>query len=159
MPDTSNFSALYPYIRTLLGDIFSVPMYSNDQLDMGIRMGTLDEYPTFVASEVTTEFTPAVSIPQDKLRLSVKAALALLRPAAGEGSYRTPMLSVSNKNNIGYMDLKILLKELTDGGINIVLGDNEFDQAFNGITTVPMLLGRFGIVGGVLSNWNNWQSL
>ncbi len=159
---TTPFSILYPFIRTLLGDIFTIPSYSNDQLDMGIRQALLFEDPCFaevtlINPEGDQEITPAIVNASDKLRVCVRSAIALLRPSSDAGSYRTPMLSVSTTVSISYTDLKSLLRELTDGGLNIVASDNEFDQAFNGITTVPALLNRFGVTSSILANWGNQQ--
>ena len=125
-------------------------------------MGLLFEEPTFAETTTVASgdqlITPPVTVANDKLRLSVRGALALLRPTADEGGYRTPMLSVNSRGNISYQDLKTLLNELVNGGMNIVVSDNEFDQAFNGISTVPGLLARFGITSSTLVNWGIQQS-
>lgn len=157
----STFDALYPFVRTLLGDIYTVASYSNDQIDLGIRMGLLQEdvytEVAMVSPSGDRTIDPPVQKKLDQLRVSVRAALALIRPASDEGSYRTPMLSVSTRTNISYQDLKTLLKTIVDGDMNICVSDNEFDQAFAGITTIPALLARFGITQSTLTNWGNNQ--
>ena len=129
-------------------------------LDAGIVLACYEEYPAF--SQVTDAsgnnfITPDLAVP-DYFRISIRSALNLMRPNQDEGSYRTPMLSVSKRNAIAYEDLKEKLQEILDGGVNVVVGDNEFDQAFNGISSVPALLARFGITSSTLVNWGNQQT-
>lgn len=154
------FSYLYYPVSTLLGDIYSVPLYSSPMLDRGISFALYDEYPKFNAgldASGNNVITPDLAVP-DYQRISIRSALQLMRPQQDEGSYRTPMLLVSKRNAIAYEDLKGKLQDILNGGANICVGDNEFDQAFNGITTVPGLLARFGITSSTLVNWGNNQT-
>lgn len=154
------FTNLYRPLQTLLGDIYSVPSYASSMLDRGISLALYDEYPKFQESTDVSGnsfITPDLTVP-DYQRIAIRSALALMRPQQDEGGYRTPMLSVNKRNSIAYEDLKGALQDILNGGINVVVGDNEFDQAFNGITTVPGLLARFGITSSTLVNWGNNQT-
>lgn len=157
---TTAFTSLYPFIRTLLGDTARLPVWSNDQIDMGLRLGLLQEEDYVELTDISItgdkQVSPELPAKIDYLRVSVRAALALITPAATEGSYRTPMLSVTRGANVSYQDMKMLLQKLVNGGDSIIVSDNEFDQMINGFTTVPTMLSRFGVLNGIV-DWKGIQ--
>lgn len=138
----SAFADLYPTIRTMLGDIGAVPGYSNDQLDLGIRMALLDEegFDESPSQAIAPDITQKV----DKRRIALKSAISLLSPSSGQMSYRTPVLSVSRENgragHLGY--LEDCLRSLVDGDLALA-GDDEWDALFNGPSRVSSRLGSF----------------
>ena len=139
---TTPFTTVYPYARTLLGDLDTIaPIWSDDQLDLGIRVGLLQEESYSEVATVSAsgdrEITPALATKGDLFRIALRTALGLLSPSMQEGSYRTPMLSVSRGRNLNYEDMQRSLQVLVDGGEATALSDSEFDQFIAGRTTVP----------------------
>jgi hypothetical protein len=134
----TTFTKFYPYARTLLGDTGRVNLYSNDQLDLAIRLGLLEEEDfeetnlTFASGD--REIIPDVTDKVDIFRISVRAGLAMVRPTAGQNSYRTPVLSVSRGGGLDSLAVKLetMLNKLT-GAKSDVDGDTDLDKWLTGM--------------------------
>jgi hypothetical protein len=138
----SAFTLIYPTQRTCLGDIGLVQMYSNAQLDMGIRAGLLEDATMLsnmvmggppmgmsltnyyedpnVSGNILPNFPDSVIGRVDQYRISIRASLALLRPSIGIKGYRTPVTSVTRNQAEVIAELKQQLALCTSE--NVVLG-------------------------------------
>lgn len=140
----SNFSALYPTIRVMLGDIDELcPGYSNGQLDMGIGVALLLDgemtESTLGASGSGRTITPDVTDKDDILRISVRAAIAMLSPSVGNFSWRSRVLSVTRNNNAHLQYLIDLERKAVDGGFTFY-SESEWDQFCRGTSNVTRQL-------------------
>lgn len=136
------FTLIYPIQRTCLGDVGLVPIYSNAQLDMGIRCGLLED-----ATMMTNRTWGGPPMPQpanyyyedtgnpgnilpdfpagqtglvDQYRVSIRASLALLRPSIGVKSIKTPVTQITRNQTEVLSELKQQLALCTSE--NVVLG-------------------------------------
>lgn len=129
------FSTLYPPTRTLLGDTATIPGYSSDQLDLGISLALLQETAFAEGAQDATgrTITPDLAVNNDKIRIAVRSAIALVQPQAGAFSYKTKVLSIQRDNGVngqlGY--LQGLLRDIIDGGF-VVASETEWDQFVRG---------------------------
>ena len=139
------FSDLYNPMRTLLGDIGEFPAWSDAQLDLGISAALLSEDGY---DEATGTIVPDLATKTDKLRISLKSAIALMSPSSGKMSYRTPVLSVSREDgrsgHLGY--LEELLRELDNGSFAID-SEDEWDKFFDGPRLVSARLSKLSFDG------------
>lgn len=131
----SNFSALYPVVRVFLGDTNeSAPGYTNDQLDMGIKLALLkdEEFSEGTVASGVRTITPDVTDKEDQLRLSIRAAKGLLSPNRGPFSYRTKVFSVSRNLEAHMRFLDEEERKVVDGD-TVILTDTEWDQYARGV--------------------------
>lgn len=137
----SAFSELYPALRTLLGDIGTVSMYSTAQLDMGISNGLLEDA---TYSEVAGAISPDIASKTHKMILALRAALALVSPTRNLQRYTTKVLSVTRDTGEGSyaMWLEGKLAELVDGTLQIG-SDSEWDVFLRGTADTIAELGSF----------------
>lgn len=132
----SLFSELYSTVRTLLGDVGAIPVYSNAQLDMGISLAVMqeDSYDEGLVGP-DKAITPDIANKTDKLRISVRSAITLISPQSGASSYRTKVLSITRENSrnahLGY--LLSLLRDLEEGKF-VVASETEWDLIIRGTT-------------------------
>ena len=136
------FSVIYPYQRTCLGDVGLIPIYSTAMLDMGIRVGLLEDatmltsltwggppMPRPVAYYYEDEANAGNILPDfpagqtgliDKYRITIRATLALLRPSIGVKATKTPVTQVTRNQAEVIAELKQMLVNCT--GENIIVG-------------------------------------
>lgn len=138
----SAFTLIYPTQRTCLGDIGLVPMYSTAQLDLGIRAGLLEDatmmtsrtfggppmsLPASYYYEDTT--SPGNILPDfpatqnglvDQYRISIRAALALVRPSISIKAIKTPVTQITRNQAELIAELKHQLSLCTSE--NVVVG-------------------------------------
>jgi hypothetical protein len=110
---TTAYTALYPTIRALVGDVGLVVQWSNDQLVLALDAGLLSEE-DFDGDG--TNVTPEVTAKADKLRICLRTAIVLLSPGSREGGYRTPVLSVTRGHDRPLDELQAALRTLVEGG-------------------------------------------
>lgn len=111
----TNFTELYPIVRTLLGDIGALAKYSTIQLDLVIRAALLKEEGF---NETTPQvIDPAITSKTDLLRIAIRSALAMVRPSSGPNSYRTAALAVTRGGGADTLVAKLEqeLHNLEDG--------------------------------------------
>jgi len=142
----THFSDLYSPTRTFLGDISAIPMYSEDQLDLGIESALLlsnGEFSEGPEDSGERTITPDLT-GNAKARLAIMAAIALLSPASGAMSYRTKVLSVTRENgragHLGWLESQ--LHELTNGSM-AVASETEWDQFLRGSAEAISKLNSF----------------
>jgi hypothetical protein len=124
----ADFSTIYPTLRTCLGDIGLIPIYSNAQLDMCIRVGLLEDAAMQPAGafyyEDNGNILPAFPAGQtglvDQYRIAIRAALALLRPSIGVKQIKTPVTTITRNQADVISELKSMLTQCT--GSDAVLG-------------------------------------
>ena len=132
----SAFTLIYPTQRTCLGDIGIVPLYSNAQLDMGIRAGLFEDEtmmtnrtwggppmptPQFSYHEdpanpgnILPEFPDSQSGRVDQYRIAIRATLALIRPSIGIKGTKTPVTQVTRNQAEVVAELKYMLAQCTN---------------------------------------------
>lgn len=144
----SDFSLLYPTVRTFLGDINpSYPAYSDAQLDLGIGASLLQDG-DFSEGDLNVSggrtIAPDATAKTDQLRLSARAAINLLSPNSGALSWGTRSMRVSRGNNwqahLGY--LQGLLRQ-AEGGNFAVASETEWDQFIRGTSDTIAKLSQF----------------
>lgn len=140
----SKFSDLYPTVRVMLGDIDELcPGYSNGQLDMGIGVALLQDSEMTESSLSSSgggrTITPDVTDKDDTLRISVRAAIAMLSPSVGSMSWRSRVLSVTRNNNAHLEYLKELERKVVEGGF-VFYSETEWDQFCRGTSNVTRQL-------------------
>ena len=128
------YSAVYEYIRTRLGDLDSTNYdYSSDMLDASITWVLLFEPVTGYAKVAdSTTITPDITDDNDKTKeLCLKACLVLLAPAE-TFSYRTAVLDVDRSGDTSKQDLIASIEEDLDtllaGGNKPIKSDGSIDQ-------------------------------
>lgn len=143
----SQFSELYPPVRTLLGDFSAVaPSWSNAQLDMGIQNALLQEEGFFVGEpdESGQTITPDLEEKSDIYRVSLRTAIALLSPSSGAFSWRTRSFGATRENgragHLGYLESE--LRRITDGDF-AAASETEWDQWLRGTSAAVAKLGSF----------------
>ena len=127
------FSALYPYARSLLGDIGQMCMYSNTQLDAAIRMGLLEDSMTPDDKQRYSEdpaasgnIAPEFVTDRDKLRIVVRTALAMVKPSIGVKAYRSPVMQV-HKNQAEVIAQLLYTLRVCTGEDVVVDGSSDLD--------------------------------
>lgn len=140
------FQVLYPPTRTLLGDVGSIPGYSNNQLDLGISFALLQEsaYSEGAQDATGRTVTPDIATKTDMLRIAIESAIALIQPQAGAFSYKTKVLSIQRDNGtngqLGF--LQGLLNKVINGDF-VVASETEWDQFVRGSIAAITKLNRF----------------
>ena len=146
------FSTIYPYVRGLLGDVGLVPIYTNAQINQAIALGLLEDA-TFLTSFVwggppmamagsainysvdptnPLNIIPDFPLPSkqgqvDQYRISIRAALAMVRPTMAVKKYRSPVMQVERNMPELIAELKYQLQLCTSE--NVVLGgQSDTDQ-------------------------------
>lgn len=142
----SAFSDLYEPLRTCLGDVGSVALYTTAQLDLGLAYGLLNDatYSEGALVGGARAVSPDVANKTDELRLVLRGAIALLSPSRNLQRYGTRTLTVTRDTGAGsYVAmLEGKLRDIVDGRF-VVDSDTEWDVFLRGTADAAAELASF----------------